>query len=77
MDKLECQRAEENDRPKKVVAQQALDSDTSKESAVSERHACELTGMHRGNWRYQRKERNEIACGFGCGSWQRRPMSSP
>jgi hypothetical protein len=26
--------------------------------------------MHRGSWRYQRRERNEGACGLGCISWQ-------
>ena len=30
-------------------------------SKLSERRACGLIGMHRGSWRYQRKERNEAA----------------
>ncbi|HEY3616286.1 MAG TPA: IS3 family transposase [Candidatus Sulfotelmatobacter sp.] len=29
------------------------------EAGLSERHACGLIGMHRGSWRYQRRERNE------------------
>ena len=28
---------------------------------LSERRACGLIGRHRGSWRYQRKERNEVA----------------
>ena len=28
---------------------------------LSERHSCGLIGMHRGSWRYRRKERNEAA----------------
>jgi putative transposase len=32
-----------------------------KEGKLSERRACELIGMNRGSWRYQRKERNEAA----------------
>ena len=31
------------------------------ESKLSERRACELIGMNRGSWRYQRKERYEAA----------------
>ena len=31
------------------------------EAGFSERRACGLIGMHRGSWRYQRKERNEAA----------------
>jgi len=31
------------------------------EARLSERHACGLIGMHRGSWRYQRRERNEGA----------------
>ena len=31
------------------------------EGKRSERRACELIGMNRGSWRYQRKERNEAA----------------
>jgi len=29
------------------------------EAGLSERHACGLIGMHRGSWRYQRRERND------------------
>jgi len=31
------------------------------EAGLSERRACGLLGMHRGSWRYQRRERNEGA----------------
>ena len=31
------------------------------ETGLSERHACGLIGMHRGSWRYRRRERNEAA----------------
>ena len=31
------------------------------EAGLSERRACGLIGMHRGSWRYQRRERNEGA----------------
>src|SRR5437899_8635600 len=31
------------------------------EAGLSERRACGLIGMHRGSWRYQRRERNEAA----------------
>ncbi len=31
------------------------------EAQLSERHACGLVGMHRGSWRYRRRERNEAA----------------
>ena len=31
------------------------------EAGLSERRACGLIGMHRGSWRYQRRERNEVA----------------
>lgn len=31
------------------------------EGKRSERRGCELIGMNRGSWRYQRKERNEAA----------------
>ncbi|MGA7275711.1 MAG: IS3 family transposase [Candidatus Udaeobacter sp.] len=31
------------------------------EARLSERRACGLIGMHRGSWRYRRKERNEAA----------------
>jgi len=31
------------------------------ETGLSERRACGLIGMHRGSWRYQRRERNEAA----------------
>ena len=31
------------------------------EGQLSERRACGLTGMNRGSWRYQRKERHEAA----------------
>src|SRR5712692_8736226 len=31
------------------------------EARLSERRACGLIGMHRGSWRYQRRERNEAA----------------
>jgi putative transposase len=31
------------------------------EARRSERRACGLIGMHRGSWRYQRRERNEGA----------------
>jgi putative transposase len=31
------------------------------QARLSERRACGLIGMHRGSWRYQRKERNEAA----------------
>jgi putative transposase len=31
------------------------------EAGFSERRACGLIGMHRGSWRYRRKERNEAA----------------
>ncbi len=31
------------------------------EARLSERRACGLMGMHRGSWRYRRKERNEAA----------------
>ena len=31
------------------------------EVGLSERRACGLIGMHRGSWRYQRRERNEVA----------------
>ena len=31
------------------------------QAGLSERRACGLIGMHRGSWRYQRKERNEAA----------------
>ncbi len=31
------------------------------EAGLSERHACGLIGMHRGSWRYRRRERNEAA----------------
>ena len=31
------------------------------QAELSERRACGLMGMHRGSWRYQRKERNEAA----------------
>src|SRR5438874_592798 len=31
------------------------------EAELSERRACGLIGMHRGSWRYQRRERNEAA----------------
>jgi hypothetical protein len=31
------------------------------EAELSERRACGLIGMHRGSWRYQRRERNEGA----------------
>jgi putative transposase len=30
-------------------------------AGLSERRACGLIGMHRGRWRYQRKERNKAA----------------
>ena len=30
-------------------------------AGLSERRACGLIGMHRGSWRYRRKERNEAA----------------
>lgn len=29
------------------------------EAGLSERHACGLIGMHRGSWRYRRRERND------------------
>jgi putative transposase len=35
------------------------------ETRLSERRACGLIGMHRGSWRYQRRERNE-------GAWRAR-----
>src|SRR5260370_4702158 len=31
------------------------------QAGLSERRACGLIGMHRGSWRYQRRERNEAA----------------
>ena len=31
------------------------------QAELSERRACGLIGMHRGSWRYQRKERNEAS----------------
>jgi len=31
------------------------------QAGLSERRACGLIGMHRGSWRYPRKERNEVA----------------
>ena len=31
------------------------------QAGFSERRACGLIGMHRGSWRYRRKERNEAA----------------
>src|SRR6202140_1725087 len=31
------------------------------QAGLSERRACGLIGMHRGSWRYRRKERNEAA----------------
>ena len=31
------------------------------EAGLSERRTCGLIGMHRGSWRYQRRERNEAA----------------
>ena len=31
------------------------------QTRLSERHACGLIGMHRGSWRYRRRERNEAA----------------
>ena len=31
------------------------------EAKLSERHACGLVGMHRGSWRYRRRERNNAA----------------
>ena len=31
------------------------------EAGLSERRACGLMGVHRGSWRYQRRERNEGA----------------
>ena len=31
------------------------------QAGLSERHACGLIGMHRGSWRYRRRERNEAA----------------
>ena len=31
------------------------------QARLSDRRACGLIGMHRGSWRYQRKERNEAA----------------
>ena len=31
------------------------------QAGLSERRACGLIGMHRGSWRYRRKERNEVA----------------
>jgi putative transposase len=31
------------------------------EVQLSERHACGLVGMHRGSWRYRRRERNDAA----------------
>ena len=31
------------------------------EAGLSERRACGLIGMHRGSWRYRRRERNEAA----------------
>jgi putative transposase len=31
------------------------------EAGLSERRACGLIGMHRGSWRYQLRERNEVA----------------
>jgi putative transposase len=31
------------------------------EVQLSERHACGLVGMHRGSWRYRRRERDEAA----------------
>jgi len=31
------------------------------QAGLSERRACGLIGMHRGSWRYQRRERNEGA----------------
>jgi putative transposase len=30
-------------------------------AGLSERHACGLIGMHRGSWRYRRRERNDTA----------------
>jgi len=40
------------------------------EARLSERRACGLIGMHRGSWRYQRRERNEVALRARCASWQ-------
>ncbi len=31
------------------------------EAGLSERHACGLIGMHRGSWRYRRREQNDTA----------------
>ena len=31
------------------------------QARLSERHACGLMGMHRGSWRYRRRERNDAA----------------
>ena len=31
------------------------------EAGLSERHACGLMGMHRGSWRYRRRQRNDAA----------------
>ena len=31
------------------------------EAGLSERRACGLIGMHRGSWRYRRRDRNEAA----------------
>ena len=31
------------------------------QAGLSERHACGLIGMHRGSWRYRRRERDETA----------------
>ena len=31
------------------------------QAGLSERRACGLMGMHRGSWRYRRRERNEEA----------------
>ena len=31
------------------------------QAGLSERHACGLMGMHRGSWRYRRRERDEAA----------------